>query len=85
MQRIIKPLASEAETGSMRLPVPITVAGPCPGNFVEHLQRDLHIVLLISAQRAADGIQQKALGLVHGFLRELLDSSGRQPSATSWR
>ena len=55
------------------------------GNFVEHLERNLHIVLLVSAQRTAHGIQQKAFGLVHRFLRELLDRSGRQPSATCRR
>ena len=45
------------------------------GNFVEHLQRDLYIVLLVSAQRAAHGIQQKALGLVDRFLARAADRS----------
>src|SRR4029079_11740085 len=37
------------------------------GDLVEHLERDLHVVLLESAQGAADRIQQKAFGLVHRF------------------
>ncbi len=64
MQRIMSALASDAETGSMRCPVPITVASPRPGNFVENFEGNLHVVLLVAAQRAAQGIEQEALGLV---------------------
>ena len=82
MQRIISALASDAETGSMRLPRADHRRRAAPGDFVEHFERDLHVVLLISAQRAAHGIQQEALGLVDRFLRELRIAQTRQPSAT---
>ncbi len=53
------------------------------GDFVEHLERDLHVVLLISAQRTAHGIQQKAFGLVHRFLRELRIGQAGSPARHS--
>ena len=51
-----------------------------PGDLVEHFQRDLHIVLLVSAQRAAHGIEQEPLGLVNGVLRKLLVVERRSPA-----
>ena len=51
-----------------------------PGNLVQHLQCDLHIMLLVTAQRAADGIEQKSLGLVNGFFRKLLVAYARSPT-----
>jgi hypothetical protein len=82
MQRIISAFASAAETGSMRWPVPITVAGPRPAIFAKNFQSDLHIVLPESSQRAADRIQQEPLSLVDRFLREMFVSAAPRPSAT---
>src|SRR5207253_1155116 len=47
-------------------------------DFVQHLERDLYVVLLISAERAAYGIEQKALGLINRLLREVrvIESGG---------
>src|SRR5438445_10391138 len=49
-----------------------------PGDFLQHLERDLYVVLLISAERAAHGIEQKALGLINRLLREVrvIESGG---------
>ena len=80
MHRIINALASDADTASMRLPVPITVASPRPAISSSTCQRDIHIVLLISAQRAADRIEQEALGLIDGLLRELLVTQPGSPA-----
>ena len=49
------------------LPVPMTVAESWPGNFVENVERDLYVVLLIAAQRTAKGVEQKTLRLINGF------------------
>ena len=38
------------------------------GDFVEHLERNLDVVLLVAAKRAADGVKQEALGLVNRVL-----------------
>ena len=65
-------MASEAETAINAFAGADHGGRPAPGNLVQHLQRDLHIMLLVASQRAADGIEQKALGLIHGLLRELL-------------
>jgi hypothetical protein len=53
---------------------------PAPGNLFQHFERDDHVMLLISAERAAHGIEQKALGLVHRVLRELLVFKPRRPA-----
>ena len=66
MQRIISALASDAETGSICLPLPISVALPGTGNLVQHLEGDGNVVLLVSAEGTADAVEQEALGLVDG-------------------
>ncbi len=76
MQRIISALASAAETGSIRSPVPITVARAASSHFAKNFQRDLHVVLLVASEGATDGIQQETLGLVDRVLREVLDTAG---------
>src|SRR5580700_11159612 len=49
-------------------------------DLVEHFDSDLYIVLLVAAEGAADGIQQEALGLIHGILRELLVIQACRPA-----
>src|SRR5438132_13352489 len=49
---------------------------PATRDFIDHLERDLDVVLLISAKRAADGIEEKTFRLVHGILREMVDLRG---------
>jgi len=46
--------------------------------LVQHLERNLYVMLLISAERATNGVQQEALGLINGLLREvrIIESSG---------
>src|SRR5436190_16279038 len=46
---------------------------PATRDFIDHLERDLDVVLLISAKRAADGIEEKTFPLVHGILREMVE------------
>ena len=49
--------------------------GTGSGNFIEHLEGDHRVMLLVSAQRAAHGIQQEPLRLMDRVLRECLYSS----------
>ena len=44
-----------------------------PGNFVEDRESDLYIVLLVAAQRTANGVEEKTLGLINGVGREILN------------
>jgi hypothetical protein len=57
-------LASEADTGSMRCPVPITVARPVP----------------VTAERASERVQQEAFRLIDGFLREVFELQIGRPA-----
>jgi hypothetical protein len=66
--------ASDAETGS--------IFNPCQSRSpararqsLQHFERDDHVVLLISAQRATHRIEQKPLSLVHGLFESCLYSS----------
>src|SRR5437870_12519790 len=47
-------------------------------DFIDHLELDLDVVLLISAKRAADGMQETTFRLVHGVLRVQLELAGRR-------
>ena len=53
---------------------------PAPGNLLQHFERNHHVMLPISTQRAARRIEQKALGLVHRVLRELRVLKSRRPA-----
>ena len=52
---------------------------PRTGDFLEHLKRDAHVVLAVASQRAAQRVEQKALGLVDGFRRKLFERQARCP------
>ena len=64
MQRIISALASDAETASICLPLPITVALPGPAISSSTSSAIDHVMLLIAAESAAHTVEQKAFGLV---------------------
>src|SRR5438309_1566372 len=51
-----------------------------PRDFIDHFERDLDVVLLISAKRAADGIEEETFRLVHGILREMVELEGSRPA-----
>ena len=53
---------------------------PASGNLLQHFKRNDHVMLLISAKRAAHRIEQEALGLVHRVLRELVVFKTRSPA-----
>ena len=58
---------------------PITVAAPRPAISSSTSSAIFDVVLLIAAERAADRIQQKALGLVDRVLREVFISQASGP------
>ena len=50
-----------------------------PGDLVQHLECDLHIVLLIAAERTANAVEQEALGLINRFGGKLFELQSRCP------
>ena len=50
-----------------------------PGNLVQHLERDGDVMLLVAAERAANAVEQEALGLIHRVLGELLELQAGGP------
>ena len=54
-------------------------------DLVEHLEGVLHVLLQVAAERAAEGVEQVALGLVDGLVADVLDTPGRRPTGPWWR
>ena len=79
MQRIISALASDAETASICWPLPMTVALPGPAISFRTSSAMVDVVLLISAQGAADAVEQEAFGLVHGVGGKLVEGQAGGP------
>ena len=80
MQRIISAFASDAETASIFSTGADHGRRPAPGNLLQHFQRNHHVMLPISAERAARRIEQKAFGLVHRVRGELFVFEPRRPA-----